>query len=193
MLLTYQVSFESVMGHFGNPPMYLSPSLFMPPSERAYSNHTVRPSVSQSVSQSVSLSVCLSVSPSVTKLVRSVTPTCLNGIWNKLVQMFTTLRRRVALKIQAHTSKVKVINRGQRSYWGHLSLYCDPTLVGYAFIISSVFQESQGIVITLVLSWQTSTLAITLKVFKQILWNVIHLFNITRATVWPRPYSTEIK
>jgi len=43
--------------------------------------------------------------------------------------MFTTLRRRVALKIQAHTSKVKVINWGQRSYWGHLSLYCDPTLV----------------------------------------------------------------
>ena len=149
--------------------------VFMPPSGRAYSNRTVRPSVSQSVS--------LSVSPSVTKLVRtvtptcfsatsnnlvwmfttlrrrvasktraptskvkvinwgqrskmgpfrlvrSVTPTCLSGIWNNLVQMFTTLRRRVALKIQAHTSKVKVISWGQRSYWGHLSLYCDPTLV----------------------------------------------------------------
>ena len=50
--------------------------------------------------------------------------------------MFTTLRRRVALKIQAHTSKVKVINRGQRSYWGHLSLYCDPTLVLFGIYVA---------------------------------------------------------
>ena len=32
--------------------------------------------------------------------------------------MFTTLRRRVALKIQAHTSKVKVINRGSKVILG---------------------------------------------------------------------------
>ena len=63
----------------------------------------------------IALSVRPSVCLSVTKLVRSVTPTCLSGMWNNLVQMFTPLRRCAAIKTQVHTSKVKVINWGQRS------------------------------------------------------------------------------
>ena len=51
------------------------------------------------VAFSVRLSVSLLVSPSVhhKKLVRSVTPTCLNGMCNNLVQMFTLLRRCVLI------------------------------------------------------------------------------------------------
>ena len=47
--------------------------------------------------------------------VRAVTPSCLSGMWNNMVQMFTSLRRCVGTKTQVHTSKVKVINWGQRS------------------------------------------------------------------------------
>ena len=81
---------------------------FLCPRRAAYSNRTVRPSVRPSV--------CLSVRPHFR--VRSVTLSFFDGFRNYLAEMFATILRRVARKIQVRSSKVKVTLRGQRSEKG---------------------------------------------------------------------------
>ena len=87
---------------------------FLCPRRAAYSNRIVRPSVRPSVRPHFR--------------VRSVTLSYVGGFQNYLAEMFATIRRCVACKIQVRSCKVKVTLRDQRSENGSNFRVCSVSL-----------------------------------------------------------------